>query len=714
MTVEDRSSTYVILYASQTGTAESIALSIQRDAEQKGYQGQCIVMDDYEKINFESERVYIFVTSNTGDGDPPDNSTKFWRYMRKLSKGKESPFTGARIAILGLGDTNYDNFNNTAKRLEKRLADQGAVMFYEKGLADDATGLEAVVEPWIAGLWPALAKVCISSKEGAAIPGSIPEAPITVDKKEVEEPKPNSTAKSETFVNGAAEPENDLSVNIEGLRIDSSNMASEAVGHPIAIDRSELDSAKELTGLPRLQLPLCRITSIPSTPSDSQPARSSRLPEFVATPTPIQMAKLKKAQVLTKAGALKRTLHLELEIPESDQPCFEPGDAFGIICPNQESLVSALLKRLNIENPDARIQVEGVKGDASLPSHLKQAKNTTLRELFTYALDLVGIPRKALFRMLAEYTSNPDEKKLLWFLCSKQGATEFNKLRDQLPNLLDILTTFPSCCPPPERLLDTLPAHQPRYYSIANSPFTNAHSVRFAFNVVEYTTPSPYNVARRGVCTPWLDGLSGRLPAGDPLTDVASRNVEIPVFFKPNEAFHLPADTRKPLLLIGPGTGVAPFVGFLEHREQQRTLRRRMGGIGGRHPSRDVDAQFGEIWLFYGCRHRELDFLFREQLERYREDNIVSELVVAVSRESSEGPKYVQDHLRMRGREVYSLIEERGAMVFVCGDAKGMAKGVHDALTDIYVEHGGMERMQAMRQLARLMEENRYVRDLWA
>ncbi|KAJ2769979.1 hypothetical protein GGI18_005296, partial [Coemansia linderi] len=147
------------LYASQTGNAESISYSMYEEAAKRGFNAKWHVLDDHEKFGFNEVRTAVFVVSTTGDGDPPDNSARFWRVLRKATRGKDRAYSHLRYAILGLGDTNYSNFCNTAQRLDKQLLEAGATAFYPKGLADDGTGLEEVVESWIEGLWPALARV---------------------------------------------------------------------------------------------------------------------------------------------------------------------------------------------------------------------------------------------------------------------------------------------------------------------------------------------------------------------------------------------------------------------------------------------------------------------------------------------------------------------------------------------------------------------------
>lgn len=250
---------------------------------------------------------------------------------------------------------------------------------------------------------------------------------------------------------------------------------------------------------------------------------------------------------------------------------------------------------------------------------------------------------------------------------------QFNSLREQQPTLLDLLLTFPSCNPPIERLLDTLPAHMPRYYSIANSPLAYPQAIRFAFNIVQFHTPDPYNVARKGVATTWLDNLTGLVEAathGDlpiPVFEVPlSQKITVPIFFKVNNnGFVLPTDTSKPMLLIGPGTGIAPFIGFLEHRDEQRKIRQSLGGVGA-FPDRDIASEFGEIRVYYGFRERSKDYLFNSELEGFVERGVITRLELAISRESAN-KTYVQDLMRRDKQDLYEYIVKQGALIYVCG-----------------------------------------------
>ncbi|KAI8994647.1 hypothetical protein BDB01DRAFT_846667 [Pilobolus umbonatus] len=699
---------YLILWASQTGNAEWIAKNIHSEATNKGYKGDCFVMDEYEIINIQSYGVIIVVCSNTGDGDAPDNSLKFWRFLRR-NKDK-TYLENTRITVLGLGDSNYTSFNNTGIKIEKKFKDLGAKVFYPKGLADDAEGLENVVDPWIEKLWEVLPTV-LKHDNGKSIEDSIKEeqelekklteveidpATLPYSMKDREKSLPEPVLKYTHLENSLVNPE------------EPAKKVEQVKGHPLEISLVGLEAGAKLTGLPRISVPVAKLVKL-----DEQKKDTSIVPDFVVTPAPISYAPVTMVSCLTTSDSLKRTLEIELDIGEGAH--YEPGDSFGIVAPNDESLVLAVLNKLNV-TPDQYNDLYKVDGD-NLPTHLQKASSVSLLDLFRYGVDLTTQPRKALFRMMADYTSDPKEKLSLMYICSKQGGAVFNELREENPNFLDILETFPSCRPPVERLLDLLPAHMPRFYSISSSPLKRQGKVRFAFNVIEYTTPK--NAKRRGVATPWLDRLTKLVPARTTPTNIEiilhGNDIKIPIFIRHNtNAFVLPSNTARPLILIGPGTGIAPFIGFLEHRQTQREIRLALGGVG-HQPRRQIKEAFGPIFVYYGFRNKSKDFLFEQEIRAFEKDGTITQLSLAESRASDGTPKtYVQDLLRRDMEKLYDLIINKDAAIYVCGDAKGMAKGVQDVLIEMLTKYQKLDTLEATKLLMHWTSQKKYLRDLWA
>ncbi|WP_432541370.1 molybdopterin-dependent oxidoreductase [Kineococcus sp. SYSU DK002] len=236
---------------------------------------------------------------------------------------------------------------------------------------------------------------------------------------------------------------------------------------------------------------------------------------------------------------------------------------------------------------------------------------------------------------------------------------------------VDVLRHFPVAAGPAEwrNLLKPL---QPRQYSISSAPQAHPDEVQLTVSAVRFGDP-----VRHGVCSTFLaDRAEG---------------VDLRVFVQPSPAFRPPADPDAPMVMIGPGTGVAPFRGFLQHR--------RATGAAGRN------------WLFFGERSSRTDWYYREEFEAWREDGLLTRLSLAFSRDQPE-KVYVQDRVRRHGEELWRWIED-GAHVYVCGDAARMAKDVDAALRDVVAEHGGMDPDAAAAYVRELAAGKRYVRDVY-
>lgn len=157
--------------------------------------------------------------------------------------------------------------------------------------------------------------------------------------------------------------------------------------------------------------------------------------------------------------------------------------------------------------------------------------------------------------------------------------------------------------------------------------------------------------------------------------------------------------------MVGPGTGIAPFIGFLQHREK----------LQEQHP----EGHFGATWLFFGCRHKDRDYLFREELRHFHKRGILTHLKVSFSRDAPVGEeaapvKYVQDNIQLHSEQVARVLLNESGYIYVCGDAKNMAKDVNDTLVEIISKQAGVEKLEAMKRLATLKEEKRYLQDIWS
>jgi sulfite reductase (NADPH) flavoprotein alpha-component len=369
-------------------------------------------------------------------------------------------------------------------------------------------------------------------------------------------------------------------------------------------------------------------------------------------PVPIELA---TSAPLNGAGSSKDTRHVVFRLNGSGLE-YSVGDSLGVHATNCPELVAAIVKAMGAKAND----------EVDLPDGTRRL----LVEVLTRVCD-VARPNDAVIELLAERARAPDEAARLKALLAGEPDVE-----PVDPDLLDLLCAFPSARPSAKDLIATLRPLQPRLYSIASSPKMQAGEIHLTVGVVHYQ-------------------LNGRRRKGVASTFLAEKRVgpdgHVPVFVRPSHGFRLPANDDVPIIMIGPGTGVAPFRAFIEER--------RAVGASGRN------------WLFFGERRRATDFLYQDEIETWRRDGLLTRLDLAFSRDQAD-KIYVQHRLRERGAEVWTWLQD-GAHVYVCGDAKAMARDVDTALATIVAEHGAMDAGTAKAYLAGLARDGRYQRDVY-
>ncbi|HXG47657.1 MAG TPA: sulfite reductase subunit alpha, partial [Methylomirabilota bacterium] len=295
-------------------------------------------------------------------------------------------------------------------------------------------------------------------------------------------------------------------------------------------------------------------------------------------------------------------------------------------------------------------------------------RETSLAHALQHSFEITR-PTPAFLRALAERSKDADLAALLE-PARKAELDEFLHGRE----IVDFLLRAPAARFAPAEFVGCLRKLNPRLYSIASSPKAHPGQVHLCVGTVRYTS---HGRARKGVCSTFL---ADRVDATTP----------VPVFVQPSHGFRLPADGSKPVIMIGPGTGIAPFRAFLQERQ----------AVGATGPN----------WLFFGDQQQAFDFLYREELEAMTSGPL-SRLDLAFSRDQAE-KVYVQHRMIEQAREVWAWLED-GAHVYVCGDAKRMAKDVDAALHTIVEKAGGRTPDQAAEYVATLKREKRYQRDVY-
>jgi len=264
-----------------------------------------------------------------------------------------------------------------------------------------------------------------------------------------------------------------------------------------------------------------------------------------------------------------------------------------------------------------------------------------------------------------------------------EGKALYQKwIVDDVRHLTHILEDLNSCAPPVDHLLELLPRLQPRFYSIASSAKIHPTSVHICGVVVEYATPT--GRTNKGVATTWL---REKIAVGEDYP-------KVPIYVRRSQ-FRLPNRVQTPVIMIGPGSGLAPFRGFIQERAWQK----------------EQNKPVGPTLLYFGCRNKGHDYIYQDELEAWAENGVL-DLHVAFSRDQAE-KKYVTHLLRETGEKVWKLLDQ-GGHLYVCGDAKMMAKDVRNIVKEISQEHGGMSSSEAETFVKKLETQKRYSADVWS
>ncbi|NMD71021.1 assimilatory sulfite reductase (NADPH) flavoprotein subunit [Bacillus sp. DNRA2] len=357
---------------------------------------------------------------------------------------------------------------------------------------------------------------------------------------------------------------------------------------------------------------------------------------------------------LNGRGSNKETRHLELSL-EGSGLTYQPGDSLGVYPVNDPELVDALLDSLKW-NPELTVTIN------------KNGETSTLKEAFSRHLEITLLNKSMLLKA-SELTDNEDLKRLL--ASDKETINAYTSGRD----LLDLVRDFGPWNVSPQDFVSILRKLPPRLYSISSSNAANPDEVHMTIGAVRYVA---HGRERKGVCSVLI---ADRLEPGD----------KLPIFIQQNPNFKLPENPQAPIIMVGPGTGVAPFRSFMQEREE-------------------TGAE-GKAWMFFGDQHFVTDFLYQTEWQKWVKDGVLTKMDVAFSRDSAE-KVYVQHRLKEHSREVFAWLQE-GAYVYICGDKDRMARDVQNTLIDIIEAEAGLSREKAEEYLNDMKKQKRYQRDVY-
>ncbi|GED14168.1 assimilatory sulfite reductase (NADPH) flavoprotein subunit [Aneurinibacillus migulanus] len=385
------------------------------------------------------------------------------------------------------------------------------------------------------------------------------------------------------------------------------------------------------------------------------PATALQVSESVYSRTNPFKAEVLENLNLNGRGSNKETRHLELSL-EGSGLTFEPGDILGVYPENEPALVDMFLEEMNWD-PEELVTIN------------KQGGVRPLKEALVSHFEITVLT-KPLLEQAVQLSANKDLRELL-SPDNEENLKAYLEGRD----LLDLVRDFGPWRVSAQAFISILRKMPARLYSIASSLSANPDEVHLTIGAVRYDA---HGRKRKGVCSCLC---AERLQPGDTL----------PVYIQPNQNFKLPKNPDTPIIMVGPGTGIAPFRSFMQEREE-------------------IGAE-GKSWLFFGDQHYVTDFLYQTEWQKWLKEGVLTKMDVAFSRDTDE-KVYVQHRMLEHSKELFEWIQE-GAVVYICGDKKNMAYDVHNTLLAIIEKEGSMSREKAEDYLADMQQQKRYQRDVY-
>ncbi|XP_059050101.1 nitric oxide synthase-like protein [Achroia grisella] len=653
-----------VLYATETGKSEQYAKELGVIFGH-AFNAQVHCMVDYDITSIEHEALLMVVTSTFGNGDPPENGVAFAEHLCEILYADQ------------VGDDISGNVQSLTPKTFIKANSQMEFQRYTSGTTKKLSRLES-------------------------LKGSVTDATS------IDSFGPLSNVRFAVFALGSSAYPNfcnfgkyvdKLLGDLGGERIHDLATGDEMCGQDQAFrkwassvfnvacetfcldDDETLQEAKRALGSVALSEETVRfILPVGRAPTLTAALQSALNKKFVT-------CIVKANKDLGDSSAERSTIFIDMEPKEEIK--YDPGDHVGIVACNRKELVDSLLARLkDVDDYDEPIQLQLMKETHTSSGPVKSWEPherlpvVSVRELFTRFLDITTPPTTILLQYLAKTCDNDEDRKQLNLLATDPAAYE-DWRHYNFPTISEVLEQFPSARPSASLFAALLSPLQPRFYSISSSPIAHPKRLHLTVAVVTYRTQDGEGPVHYGVCSNYLMDCK----SGD----------EVYLFIRSAPNFHLPQDLSVPLILIGPGTGIAPFRGFWHHRRALLNSRTRPNA--------------GPVWLFFGCRTKTMD-LYREEKEQALKEGILSKVFLALSREKNIAKMYVQELAEKEGFEIHDLLINKGAHFYVCGDCK-MAEDVHQKLKGIIKKHAKMTDEQVQNFMFMLKEENRYHEDIF-
>lgn len=640
----------VIFYGSQTGTAEDYANRIAKEGKQR-FDITCLVADienyDMEHLdNFPSDCLAIFIMATYGEGEPTDNANDFYHlvvgqeevdFSNGSCSAKDKPLNDLRFVIFGLGNRTYEHFNAVAIKIDATLKEFGAQRIGELGIGDDDASLEDDFIGWKEPTWEHICK-------------ALGVTHVTAGKK----------------------------ATVSNLKLTEHSA-------------DEIDSSL-------LHLGELFDKSVPSV--GGRPTYDAKNP---------YKAPVKVTRELFASGD-RNCIHFEIDIQGTGIK-YETGDHVGIWAINPETEVQMFANAFKISDKlDTVVSVDSLD-----VTHTKKPfpTPTTYASLLRYYVDICSSPSRQFLGDLINYARSPAVESYLTSIASAEKyASDVLSYRLTLAEVYlkiqelekdgNLKTEIPFTL-----AIENLGRLLPRYYSISSSNKVHPTSVHVTASVLTFSPPALPDRKVKGLFTNFLLEAHNLLTSSAPISNSSyrfapSQNendelfIAMPMYIRRSN-FRLPKSPQVPIIMVGPGTGVAPFRGFF----QERTYQAQSGN------------EVGTTVLFYGCRRREEDCMYSEEWDSILKQLPGSEMYTAFSRADSN-KVYVQHLIQQKRDTLWELIDSHKASIYVCGDAKYMAKDVNQCFVDMARDLGHLSDDDAIAYVKKLRSQSRYQEDVWA
>ncbi|KAG0073229.1 NADPH-cytochrome P450 reductase [Linnemannia elongata] len=643
--------TVIFFYGSQTGTAEDYAARLAKEGTQRyNLKTMTADLEDYDMNLLDTlpaDHLAVFVLATYGEGEPTDNAVDFWEHLvsgeevPEFSVGDyedaDKPLSNLNFVMFGLGNKTYEHYNSVCRRVDEKLQALGATRIGERGEGDDDGSLEEDFLSWKDDMWKA-----------------------TCDFLGIDFLAGNSGPRQATY-----KIQEHTAEEVQALK---------------KVYYGEHQEPKFMLG--------------------SRPTYDSKNP---------YSAPITVSRELFEVSADRHCLHMEVDISGSGIT-YQAGDHIAVWPVNAEHEVNKLATVLRIA--DKLDTVLTVSNTDPASTKLPFPVPTTYRTILRNYVDITAPPSRAFIGQLTPFAPTDAASKLfaLWGQDKEAFRINVADARRSLGTVLEkILGVGQSMEIPFDLLIESIPRLQARYYSISSSAKAHPTSIHLTAVVLDYKPDVAPEETVYGLATNFLHNCHGRINQSGPIEPkyeisgpsglhlIGETGVKVPIHVR-HSNFKLPRNSALPIIMIGPGTGVAPFRGFVQDRAQDVKNGKKVGATV----------------LFFGCRREDEDYLYKDEWPELMKDIEGAQVITAFSRQPGVPKTYVQHRMNEHKELIWDLIHKQGGYFYVCGDAKNMAREVNHKLIEIAMTVGEMSEEKATTYVKELRGRGRYEEDVWS